>query len=38
MYEVTTLVYATAELGNTPEQRSARENTLLESSPSMRAA
>jgi hypothetical protein len=31
MYEVSTLVYATAELGNTPEQRSARENTLLES-------
>jgi len=31
MYEVTTLVYATAELGNTPGQRSARENTLLES-------
>jgi hypothetical protein len=31
MYEVNTLVYATVELGNTPEQRSARENTLLES-------
>ena len=31
MYEVSTLVYATAELGNTSEQRSARENTLLES-------
>lgn len=31
MYEVSTLVYATAELGNTPERRSARENTLLES-------
>ncbi len=30
MYEVNTLVYATVELGNTPEQRSARENTLLE--------
>jgi hypothetical protein len=31
MYEVSTLVYATVELSNTPEQRSARENTLLES-------
>lgn len=31
MYEVSTLVYATVELGNAPEQRSARENTLLES-------
>lgn len=31
LYEVSTLVYATVELGNTPERRSARENTLLES-------
>lgn len=38
MYEVDTLVYATLELGDLPEKRSSRENTLLESSPSMLAA
>jgi hypothetical protein len=31
MYEVDTLVYATAELGQKPEKRSGRENALLES-------
>ena len=31
IYEVTTLVYATVELGNLPTERTARENTLLES-------
>jgi len=31
MYEVTTLVYATVEIGNLPDEPSAQENVLLES-------
>lgn len=31
MYEVTTLVYATVEIGNPPDEPSAQENVLLES-------